>query len=1243
MGEDPGEKILLKIPNETKILPARSSRDRYWYQIELTFFLFLLIFPSTFLAGYGYGAPAQQVPTATPAANATEVPPLQRNLPVAGAWQRFEVEAHGLTISYPPGWLFVEPTAEDPTALLAGSDLPFLAEALRELLPVPALRVDAGLVGLGFQLHPRKSSALAVANNISVDVVPAEGATLHKRLQSIAFQLRWVERLKLDRVEVVTGLRPQEEAAGSMRFRGSSSDSLASVETEVWIAIVESADSKAHLVLRFETLAAEFASLEPLLTEIVRRVRWDGQPSVAQPASPAAAAKRTTGIRSGPGEGFPVIGWASGGLQLALIRPDPTGDWWLAAYMPAATPQNTGSAVDLAGQLGWVSAQAVTAVSIEGTQVGEDFSTPNATPAVPVVKLSNPFASPADRIQEDRPEVDTSWTVFEERGRQLSIFYPEGWIFFEADQPTPADLADLSAALWEQVTEADIGDLVPGQFDQSRTGAEGESPVPEPTVWVGFQRAGMPDNVFLASYTSVDGLTLEQLARRIFISLYTNPNLTLEIESAGMVSGLRPGDEEAISVRYRTDGLSDEQAWVAVWQVVMLSPDSESIFALDFFIGGEEFAALEPLLREIVWRMRWEEQLWPESLAGPAVSVGRTMNVRGGPGTDYPVMGTAIAGQRFPIVGQNSAGDWWQIYYDERLGWIYGGLVTATGDREGVRRADPSGWLAFDYSRANLNLSFPSEWFFFDPSQPAPAELAAFSAEVGARVDASGIAKLVSQMTDGQGEAVVGLGLQVGQSSSNFTLALAYEAGGVKLQQFAELAATELEGENGVAAGNSGALGGAGAAVELVNNLREGEEVVAIRLREDESLYEGLQFWLLSADGETLLILASSILGQEMSELGPVLEEMVRRLRWTEPAAAEPPAVPLLTVDRAMEIRRGPAKIFAVMGTAEADQQLAVVGRNYDGSWWQINYQSQSGWVFGQDLAISDAESVPVAAGVPTPTPTPTATPAPALTSLVDTPEHMAYLWWHWGQDRDSSGDGREGIRELTFDFTIHTDPGDFSDDYGLYLMLCYCFIGNVDFYFGLQTDVVGHPENVGGKGLIFSRWETRDLANARVADSEEGWVESAGHEGDFIGVRRRYNWGAGEYRVSFAPDGADSEGEWFGVWITDKATYETTWIGSLKFPYENGRAAIGSQVYTNMEIYGGSQIQAFRIPEWHVSLKRPLGDGLESGWFESGYAAFGSEMANADVRYDRADGEVHIVAGGVIERTTPAQVVKFD
>ena len=172
--------------------------------------------------------------------------------------------------------------------------------------------------------------------------------------------------------------------------------------------------------------------------------------------------------------------------------------------------------------------------------------------------------------------------------------------------------------------------------------------------------------------------------------------------------------------------------------------------------------------------------------------------------------------------------------------------------------------------------------------------------------------------------------------------------------------------------------------MELVTDLREGEETVIIRFVEEEGPYAGLQFWLLSPDGETLLVLATSIHGQELSELEPTLLEMVRRLRWTEPADAEPgpepadaePAVvSLLTVDGVLTVRRGPAKIYAVMGELEIGQQHPVTGRNFDGSWWQIEYEGQSGWVFGEDLAITDVENVPVAAGVPTPTPTPTATP----------------------------------------------------------------------------------------------------------------------------------------------------------------------------------------------------------------------------------------------------------------------------
>ena len=119
------------------------------------------------------------------------------------------------------------------------------------------------------------------------------------------------------------------------------------------------------------------------------------------------------------------------------------------------------------------------------------------------------------------------------------------------------------------------------------------------------------------------------------------------------------------------------------------------------------------------------------------------------------------------------------------------------------------------------------------------------------------------------------------------------------------------------------------------------------------------------------------------------------------------------------------------------------------------------------------------------------------LYSEIEIPEHMAYSWWEWNHV-DANLD------EMVFDFTIHNDPGDLSDQYGLYLMVCYGTLSDTPFYFGLQTDV-NDPAVWGGrgKGLIFSRWDERDLSYAKSGGGNESWVESSGHEGDFIGVRR--------------------------------------------------------------------------------------------------------------------------------------------
>ena len=248
-----------------------------------------------------------------------------------------------------------------------------------------------------------------------------------------------------------------------------------------------------------------------------------------------------------------------------------------------------------------------------------------------------------------------------------------------------------------------------------------------------------------------------------------------------------------------------------------------------------------------------------------------------------------------------------------------------------------------------------------------------------------------------------------------------------------------------------------------------------------------------------------------------------------------------------------------------------------------------------------------------------------------------AYIDWRWNPEQ-------EPFREIVTEFTIHNDVGDWSDQHGYYLILIQNSISDVGFYFGLQTDVNDPSYGRRGKGLIFSRWKTRDLANARYTE-EHGWTESAGHEGDFIGVRRSYEWSAGNYRVRIAPDGLDPDGEWFGLWITDLDTNETTWIGSLKFPILDGTATIKPYTSGTIELYGWPQIRPIDIPQWHVSIKRPLGDNIQSEWGFTNYPFDDSDNAlfNSDVWYDHSEDQAHLIIGGTTERKTPPERLIFE
>ena len=60
----------------------------------------------------------------------------------------------------------------------------------------------------------------------------------------------------------------------------------------------------------------------------------------------------------------------------------------------------------------------------------------------------------------------------------------------------------------------------------------------------------------------------------------------------------------------------------------------------------------------------------------PRLTVGRTANVRAGPGTTYPVIGSARAGDVYDVLAQNRAGTWFQLDYEGTSAWIFASLVT---------------------------------------------------------------------------------------------------------------------------------------------------------------------------------------------------------------------------------------------------------------------------------------------------------------------------------------------------------------------------------------------------------------------------------------------------------------------------------------------------------------------------------------------------------------------------------------
>lgn len=121
------------------------------------------------------------------------------------------------------------------------------------------------------------------------------------------------------------------------------------------------------------------------------------------------------------------------------------------------------------------------------------------------------------------------------------------------------------------------------------------------------------------------------------------------------------------------------------------------------------------------------------------------------------------------------------------------------------------------------------------------------------------------------------------------------------------------------------------------------------------------------------------------------------------PAADTLAATPVAIPSAAINIRSGPGTEYEILQTTSAGDQLILIGKNPEGTWWNVLFNGISGWVSGELVAVQNADTVPVVVDYPPPpstrtpeptlvTPTPplptaTLTPAPTETAIQQNPE----------------------------------------------------------------------------------------------------------------------------------------------------------------------------------------------------------------------------------------------------------------
>jgi hypothetical protein len=234
-------------------------------------------------------------------------------------------------------------------------------------------------------------------------------------------------------------------------------------------------------------------------------------------------------------------------------------------------------------------------------------------------------------------------------------------------------------------------------------------------------------------------------------------------------------------------------------------------------------------------------------------------------------------------------------------------------------------------------------------------------------------------------------------------------------------------------------------------------------------------------------------------------------------------------------------------------------------------------------------------------------------------------IWWDTGQDH--------AFESYSIDVTISEDvPAEIN----LYIApIGLGHLSKTPFYGGIQTQADGYTKSDHrlrkiGPGLLMSMWGERSLDAIRP--SVGGLCQSSGHEGDFVSVRRPYEWKPGKYTYKIVRmDKEMIEGKshiWVGAFVYSHDKDENIFIGGLRFPGEN--LVLSKQVASFVEIYGRA-IPVERIPTLDVTFDnlQVNGQSLQSPGARAIYPKDVPDYAQAVANQE---GQVVVHVGSPIE-----------